>query len=329
MALRLPRLDKDVFTIQDLKERADKLLPVAVREFFNEGSMDLLTVRDNEQAYDRYKLRPRVMRDVGEVDTSTTIFNTKVRFPFGFSPAGMHQLAHPDGEIATSRAAAGNNIAMALSSYSTKPLEDVVAQGKGNPYGMHVCFFEDRRITLQIIRRAEAAGFKALFVSVDTQVLGLRLSEYRNALALPLGMTTPMLVDDEAGMGVDDEKSTAAQSDRLSFDPTLTWNETIPWLRKHTKLEIWLKGITCPEDVALAIDCGVDGVLISNHGGRQLDGVPASLDALRECAPVAKGRIRLAVDGGIRRGSDIFKALALGADFCMGGRIPLWGLAVS
>ena len=111
------------------------------------------------------------------------------------------------------------------------------------------------------------------------------------------------------------------------YDDTLEWNEVIPWLREHTKMQIWLKGITSPEDVEQAAVAGVDGIIISNHGGRQLDGVPATLDALRQCAPIAKGRLQIAVDGGIRRGSDIFKALALGAQFCFVGRIPLWGLA--
>ncbi|KAH6871029.1 (S)-2-hydroxy-acid oxidase [Thelonectria olida] len=319
MAIRLSDFDKHVFTIKDLKEHGSKNLPVPVRGYFNEGSMDLLTVKDNEAAFDRYKLRPRTLKDVGTVDTTATIFGSKVRFPFGFAPAAMHELAHPDGEIASSRAAAKNNVPMALSSYSSKNLEDVVAEGKGNPYMIHVCFYKDRRKTLEITKRAEAAGFKAVLVSVDIPVLGIRPNEQRNKFDAPPGITMPMLADENGVMRHD--------ADYLTLDPRVTWEEAIKWLRQHTKMEIWLKGITSAEDVALAIEHGIDGVLISNHGGRQLDGVPASLDALRECAPVARNKIKLAVDGGIRRGSDIFKALALGADFCLAGRIPLWGLA--
>ncbi|RSL41289.1 hypothetical protein CEP53_012845 [Fusarium sp. AF-6] len=231
---RLPDVDINVLTINDLKERGSKALPASVKDYFNEGAMDLLTIRDNEAAFDRYKLRPRTLNDVSSLDTSTTILGTK--------------------------GAAMNNIPMTLSTYTSKTLEDVIAQGKGNPYMMHICFFKDRRKTLEIVKRAEGC---------------------------------------------------------------------IEWLRSHTKMEIWLQGILNPDDVALAIKHGVDGVLISNHGGRQLDGVPATLDALRACVPVAKNKIKLAVDGGIRRGSDIFKAIALGADFCMAGRPPLWGLAAS
>ncbi|KAL2678655.1 hypothetical protein Neosp_009406 [[Neocosmospora] mangrovei] len=332
---RLTGIDASVLTISDLKEKAGKALPGPVRDYYNEGSMDLLTVVDNEAAFDRYKLRPRNLKDVSALDTSTTFLGTKVRmqliqsqdflysprqvtFPYGFSPSGQHQLAHPDGEVATSKGAAKNNIPMVLSTYTSKSPEDVIAQGTGNPYMMHICFFKDRSKTLEIIKRAEgtAAGFKAVIVSVDVAALGLRLNEYRNNFKLPPGVTNVLIAD-----------PTGAQKKRPEWDPSITWGDSIKWLRQHTKMEIWLKGILSPDDVALAIRHGVDGILISNHGGRQLDGVPATLDALRECAPVAKNKIKLAVDGGIRRGSDIFKALALGADFCLAGRPPLWGLA--
>ncbi|KAJ5573346.1 hypothetical protein N7450_010330 [Penicillium hetheringtonii] len=313
---RLRDIDINVLTIKDLKAKADKALSGSVRDYFNEGSMDLLTVVDNEAAYDRYKLRPRNLKDVSALDTSTTFLGTKVTFPYGFSPSGQHQLAHADGEIATSQGAAMNNIPMALSTYTSKTPEDVIAQGKGNPYMMHICFFKDRKKTLEIIKRAEAAGFKAIIVSVDVAALGLRLNEYRNNFKMPPGVTNVLIADP-----LDKQKK------RPEWDSSITWEESVQWLRKHTKMEIWFKGILTPEDVSLAIKHGVDGVLISNHGGRQLDGVSSTLDALRECAPVAKNKIQLAVDGGIRRGSDIFKALALGADFCMAGRPPLWGLA--
>ena len=165
-------------------------------------------------------------------------------------------------------------------------------------------------------------GYKALFLSVDVPVLGRRLGEMQNKFKLPTHLSFPNIVStghDEFETG---EGPTA-------FDDTLEWAEVIPWLRAHTNMEIWLKGITSPEDIEKAVSFGVDGVIISNHGGRQLDGIPATIDALRQCAPIAKGRIGLTMDGGIRRGSDIFKALALGAQFCFVGRIPIWGLAVS
>ncbi|KAJ0370216.1 hypothetical protein COL154_001347 [Colletotrichum chrysophilum] len=248
----------------------------------------------------------------------------------------MHKLAHPDGEAATSRAAAKMNICMALSSYATESMENVAAQGLGNPYVMQLCVLRDRETTIQILKRAEASGYKAIFLSVDTPLLGRRLNEYRNNFTLPDGVEWPNLLSDGKSelSGAIKDKQAVSKHDfgkdeyqkrywnafLTISDPSLDWDSAIPWLKQHTKLQIWLKG-------AMAIRYGIDGIVISNHGGRQLDGVPATLDALRICAPVAAGKIPIAVDGGIRRGTDIFKALALGASHCFVGRIPIWGLA--
>ncbi|PWY92977.1 FMN-dependent dehydrogenase family protein [Aspergillus sclerotioniger CBS 115572] len=320
MANRPQDYDAKVLTIADLALEAQKRLPPVVRDYFNEGAGELITLKDNESAYNRYKLIPRVLRDVDTLDTSTTIFGQKIRFPFGFAPAAAHKLAHADGESATSRAAGKNNIPMCLSSWATTGIEEVISNGSGNPYAMQVSFFRDVEITRRIIKKAEEAGYKALFVSVDLPVLGNRLNESRNNFNFPSDMRFPVLADGIEELGL---KSTYERG----YDPTIRWDKTIAWLRQNTKLEIWLKGVYSPDDVQLAIDHKVDGIIISNHGGRQLDGVPATLDALRICAPVARGKIPLAIDGGIRRGADVFKALALGASMCFVGRIPIWGLA--
>ncbi|KAH8432852.1 alpha-hydroxy acid oxidase [Aspergillus melleus] len=319
MANRPPALDKHVFCIKDLREAGNKKLPKAYRDFHDDGSMDMLTLKENESAFDHYKIRPRVMVNVDDIDTSTTLFGSKVSFPLGFSPTGMQKLAHPDGELATSRAAASTNLGMILSSYSTVSMEEVIEQGQENPYAIQMCILRDRSFALKLLRRAEAAGYKAFFLSVDFPLIGQRLNESRNEFVLPEHMSWPNL-----NFGGD---SFFGGGGGTSYDSSIEWREFIPWLRENTTLPIWLKGITTKEDVELAIEYGADGVVISNHGGRQLDGAPAAIDALRECEPIARGKIQIALEGGIRRGSDIFKALALGAQHCFVGRVPIWGLA--
>ncbi|KAL4893153.1 FMN-dependent dehydrogenase family protein [Aspergillus ambiguus] len=307
-----------VLTIHDIAKEANKALPETYRHYYNDGAGEMSTLLDNEKAYNRYKLRPRVLRDVHDVDTTTEIFGVKVAAPLGFAPTAAHKLAHPIGEVGTSRVAARNGVPMCLSTYSTTSLEDVISHGMGNPYAMQVSFFDDADVTHQLIKRAERAGYKALFVSVDLPVLGYRLNEKRSKFRFPPHLTFP---------NIQQESDDPMKHYGAGYDSTLTWEKTISWLKKNTRMQIWLKGIVSPEDVQLAIDHGLDGVVISNHGGRQLDGQSSTLDALRECGPVAHGKIPLVLDGGIRRGSDIFKAVALGATACFVGRIPIWGLA--
>ncbi|KAM0815095.1 putative FMN hydroxy acid dehydrogenase domain-containing protein, partial [Seiridium cardinale] len=296
------------------------------KDYFNDGAMDLITLNDNEAAFDRYKIKPRILVNVDNVDLSTEIFGIKTSLPFGFSPAAMHKLAHPDGEAAVSRVAAKYGLCMGLSSYATDSLENVAAQGSGNPYVAQLCVLRDRETSLQILRRAEEAGYKAAFISVDTPLLGRRLNEYRNNFTLPDELEWPNLLSNGKSE-LSGAQRVSEEANKHDFDPSLDWDSAIPWLRANTKMQIWIKGVYCAEDVTLAIKYGLDGVVVSNHGGRQLDGVPATLDALRECVVAAGGRIPVAVDGGIRRGTDIFKALAMGASHCFVGRIPIWGLA--
>ncbi|KAM0542264.1 hypothetical protein ACHAPJ_012872 [Fusarium lateritium] len=326
MANRGLSWDPLVHTIADLKEHGSAKLPKMYSDYFNEGAMDLITLRDNEAAFDRYKIRPRVLVNVDNIDVSGQIFGCKTGLPLGFSPTAMHRLAHEDGELATSRAAAKFGLSMGLSSYATESLENVGAQGSGNPYFMQLCMLRDRQTTIQMLQRAEASGYKAVFLSVDTPLLGRRLNEYRNNFSLPDGLEWPNLLSN----GKDELSGNNQNPDapkKNDYDPSIDWDSAIPWLRQHTKLEIWIKGVYTADDVALAIKHGLDGVVVSNHGGRQLDGVPATLDALRECAVAAGGKIPVTVDGGIRRGTDVFKALALGASHVFVGRMHIWGLA--
>jgi len=214
-------------------------------------------------------------------------------------------------------------VAMGLSAYSNDSLEDVIKQGegKGNPYAMQVSLLKNKDLTLKLLKRAEDAGFNAILLTVDAPMLGRRLNEFRNGFGMPKGMTYPNIAPEL------DMSDLEGGDNELAYENGVDWEEAISFIRNNCNLQLWVKGLYTAEDVATAIQFGLDGVVISNHGGRQLDSVPATLDALRECAPVAKGKIPIAIDGGIRRGTDIFKALALGADFCFAGRIPIWGLA--
>ncbi|KAL6357093.1 hypothetical protein LRP88_10711 [Fusarium phalaenopsidis] len=296
MANRGRSYDEQVHSLKDLQRLGSEKLVKSTREYYNEGAMDLITLHENESAYDRYRIRPRVLRDISVIDTSTTIFGTKVKFPFGFSPTAMQQLAHPDGEEGTAKATATVGVPMGLSNYSTIELEKVISHGKGNPYMMQMSLLKNKDAMIKMIKRAEKAGFKALLVTLDAPYLGRRLNEFRNKFSLPQGMEYPNLFP-----GVD-------VTNLEDGDESMAYVYTA-------------------DDAELAIKHGLDGIVVSNHGGRQLDSVPASLDVLREVVPIAKGHIPIAVDGGIRRGTDIFKALALGADFCLAGRPAIWGLA--
>ncbi|KAH7024344.1 S-2-hydroxy-acid oxidase [Microdochium trichocladiopsis] len=314
-------------TIEDLRTAATAKMSPVVSAYYNGGSMQMITLRENQAAFDRFKIRPRILTDVSVIDTTTTILGSKTSVPFGFAPSAMHCLAHPDGERATSRAAAKKRVPMALSTYSTVSLEDVRMEGSAgdNPYAFQLSIVKDRSTTLSWIKRAETAGYRALFITVDAPVLGRRLNEKSGKkFELPEHLSLPNLAPPPSADGTPTKARSYHTNGR---DASVSWRSAIPWVKQNTKLEIWLKGVYTPADVQLAIQYGLNGVIISNHGGRQLDGVPATIDALAECAPVARGRIKIGIDGGIYRGTDIFKALALGADFCFLGRVPLWGLA--
>lgn len=230
----------------------------------------MITLQDNEDAFCRYKLRPRVMRNVDGCDMSTTILGQKVDAPFGFAPSAAHKLAHPHGELATSKAAAANNLPMCLSSWSTHSLEDVRAVGASNPYAMQVTFLRDISFTQQVIERSEKAGYNAIFVSVDLPVLGNRLNESRNDFCFPSSMSFPNLPFESGN-----DKGLIATSS-LDYDPTIYWDQTVPWLRQHTSIEVWLKGgmsLSCALSLAHSLFASTD--LHSIHLRRRRDGYVA------------------------------------------------------
>lgn len=313
--------DQKIHCMADLESAANEKLTPMVRDFYSGGSMELKTLAENKSSYDRYRLRPRVMIDVTSVDTSTSCLGSKVAFPLGFSPAANHGMAHPDAELGTSRAAAKKGINMILSSWSNSSAEDVARQGKnsGIAYAQQLSVVRDETTNAAIIRTAEESGYKALFISVDCPWLGRRLGEMKNEFTVPLHLNFPSYpwINSTNMVSIDE---------RTQYDASLTWGY-VREIKQKTNLQIWLKGILTAEDAIKAVDAGADGILVSNHGGRQLDGAMSTLDALPEIVEAVRGRIPVHIDGGIRRGSDIFKALALGADHCWVGRIPLWGLA--
>jgi (S)-2-hydroxy-acid oxidase len=297
-------------------------------DFYNSGSTEQVTINENSAAYAKYRVRPRVLVDVSKCDTSTEVFGQKIKFPLSVSPAGLQAMAHPDGELATSRACAKSGVNMGISSYANYNIERIrdagLSVGPIN-HAMQLYTMRDRELELRIIREAEKQGCKAIFLTADSPVLGVRFNEWRNDFRTPEGFDFPII-----DLTNEKIRNTTHDSTFLAFnDDSHSWHRDIPWLRSVTKMEIWIKGVLTAEDTLKAVEMGCDGILVSNHGGRQLDGVPATLDALPECVAAAEGRIRIHVDGGIRTGTDIFKALALGAECCWVGRPALWGLAVS
>ncbi len=297
------------------------------------------------------------MRDISNIDTSVEIFGHRNSIPLGVAPTAMQCLAHPEGELATARACKKLGVAMGLSSFATTTLEDVASANGDNPHVLQLYLFEERNHSIELIRRAKAAGYKAVFLTVDTPMLGRRNLEIRNQFKLPkpyrianftqgsssdavaaiMDGSAPLSSDIEtqaSAVGYSDNGRRTPPSGPITFhthaaNPTLSWEKDITWLKRECgdEMQVWVKGIATAEDTLLAIKHGCNGIVVSNHGGRQLNGALATLDALPEVVEAAAGRIPVHVDGGIRHGTDVFKAIALGADFVWIGRPVLWGLA--
>lgn len=351
-------IDLNCLTIAELERIAHDKMDKQTRDYYNEGADSGSTLRENLSAYNKYRIRPRVLRDVSAVDPSVPIFGHQNRVPFGVAPTAMQCLAHSDGETGTANACRDMNIAMGLSSFATKTLEEVAEASQDNPNVLQLYLFEDRNHSIKLINRAKKAGFKAVFLTVDTPFLGRRNLELRNQFKLPPHFKVANFAQDQEPAlqdeVVDGEKntpkrepgSTESKAGRMengkwvqpsgpvtfhshAANPTLNWEKDIAWLKEVCKpeMEVWVKGIATGEDALLAVHHGVDGVVVSNHGGRQLNGALATLDALPEVVEAVQGKIPVHVDGGVRHGTDVFKALALGADFVWVGRPVLWGLA--
>jgi 4-hydroxymandelate oxidase len=310
----------------ELEPAAREKLSDAAYHYYAGGAEDETTLRANRAAFGRFYLRPRVLVDVGEVDLSVELLGERLSMPVLLAPTAFQRLAHPDGEQASARAARAAGTLMVASTLSNTSIEDTAAAAPG-PLWFQLYVFRQREITRALVERAEQAGCTAICLTVTVPVQGNRERDTRTAFRLPpeLEMANfsglrQALLPDATGSGLD------AFIGR-EFDPTLSW-QAVEWLRSITRLPIVLKGIVAPEDAALAVEHGADAVIVSNHGGRQLDCAEPTLLALPRVAAAIAGRIPVLMDGGIRRGTDVVKALALGAQAVLIGRPCLWGLAV-
>jgi isopentenyl diphosphate isomerase/L-lactate dehydrogenase-like FMN-dependent dehydrogenase len=292
-----------------------------VHGYFAGGAGDERTLRRNADAYERWELRPRVLVDVSDVSTRATVLGTELELPFLVAPVAFQLLAHPDGEAGMARAAAEAGTVMCLSSLtSTRPAE-VAEAAPGGKCWMQVYLFRDRGVTRAMVEEAAEAGYEALLLTVDAPYAGRRERDLRTGFQVPAEIRAPAI---EGAVG---HKSLTTAEVFGLVDPSITWSD-LEQLCGEFDLPILVKGLITGDDAALAVEHGAAGVVVSNHGGRQLDNAPATIDALPEVVEAVAGRIPVLVDGGIRRGTDVAVALAIGAEAVLVGRPALWGLAV-
>ena len=336
-------------SVRDLRLIARKRLPRGVFDYIDGGAEDELTLRRNAGAFRRLEFRPRVLRDVGAVDISTTLLGRPLPVPLVLAPTGFTRIASPGGELDVARAAARAELPYTLSTMGTRSIEEVAAVSSGRKW-FQVYVWRDRGMMKEMLARAAAAGYEAIVITVDTAVLGRRERDVRHGFTLPprLGPGTlldgalhpgwtwdfvraePITFANITGTGVPDgaEAVNLAEYINGQFDPALSWRD-LDWFRAAWDGPIVLKGIQSVDDARLAADAGVEAVALSNHGGRQLDGSPPPAELIAPVADAIGDRAEIICDGGIRRGSDIVKAVALGARACMIGRAYLYGLGAA
>ena len=332
--------------VDDLRALAKRRLPGGVFDYFDGAAEDEVTKLENSSAFSKVELRPRVLVDVSSIDTSTTIMGQRVPFPIALSPTGFTRIAHPDGELAVARVAGSVNLPYTLSTLGTRSIEEVAGVATG-PLWYQLYVWKDRGLSRELVERARDNGYKAIMLTVDTPVFGRRERDVRRGFTLPpkIGLETfvdgvlhpkwtwdfvrsePITFSAVAGRKSVDGSTAVTLSDYVNsqFDPTLSWKD-LDWIREVSKLPLMLKGIQSVEDARIAVDMGVDAIALSNHGGRQYDGAPAPVALLPKVVDAVGSRVEVLVDGGVRRGSDVVKACALGARGVMFGRLYLYGL---
>ena len=321
----------DILNLLELEAAAQTKLEKSAFEYYVGGADDEVTVRENRAAFSKLKLHYRVLRGQSTRSLETEVLGHKLSMPVLIAPSAFHKLAHPDGELATVRASHAAGTIMTLSTMATSSLEEVRAASPAAALWFQLYLFNDEAINLELVRRAEAVGTSALVLTVDTPVLGRRERDIRNRFSLPphlqLGnLPSDLLSYDRSGhdQPVGSRLTSYVNSKTKA---NLSWDD-VAWLRGVTDLPSLLKGVCHPEDARLGLERGATGIWVSNHGGRQLDGSPATIEVLPRIADVVAGAVPIVLDGGVRRGTDVVKALALGATAVALGRPVLWALAL-
>ena len=316
----------DPINLYDFEARAEMALPRHIWDFIQSGACDeMIATRRNRAALDAISLRPRFLADISERDSSTTVLGKKISFPAMIAPAGNQGIAHPDAELATTKAAGEAGTVMVLSTASSFGMEEVAGVATGPLWFQLYHFGYD--LTKMLVARAERAGYLAICLTVDTPVPAYRERDVRNRYVRPRTLQLGNFVGEQGLLGL-----VAGTDELYSWVPPqdvapLTWDE-LEWLRSLSSLPLVIKGIRTAEDARMCVEHGVDGILVSNHGGRQVDGTLSSIETLPEIVEAAGGRAEIYLDGGIRRGADVLRALALGARAVLIGRPLFWGLAV-
>ncbi|WP_138989353.1 alpha-hydroxy acid oxidase [Larkinella sp. C7] len=303
----LPRDLSTLLNLFDFEESAVDWMTKMAYEYVASGAADELTLRWNRQALDAIRLNPTVLTDVSRLDTRVSLFGTRLSHPILIAPTAYHRLLHPEGELATVRGAGAASALYVVSSFTTTPLAEI-AERATQPLWFQLYVRDDRAFTKDLIQEAEALGYRALCITVDTPTPGVRNREHRSRFKLPDGVRTPHM------------------GGPLVEKKPLTWKD-IEWIQSFARTPVLLKGILNPDDAERAVQAGVSGLIVSNHGGRNLDTVPATIDALPRIAERVDQRIPVLLDGGIRRGTDVLKAIALGASAVLVGKPICFGLA--
>ncbi len=334
-------------SVADLRRVARRRLPRGVFDYIDGGAEGEVTLHQNSAAFEALEFQPRVLRDMANLDTTTTLLGRPLPVPFVLAPTGFTRIADPQGELAVARSATRCGVPYTLSTLSTRSIEEVAAVSSGRKW-FQVYVWRDRALVESMLARAKAAGYEAIVLTVDTAVFGRRERDVRRGFTLPPQIGPATLVDgalhpgwtwafvrsepirfaNVAGGAVGDGSAAVSIADYINaqFDPALSWND-IAWLREHWSGPVVLKGIQSVADARIAVDHGIEAIALSNHGGRQLDGSPPPIALVAPVADAVGDRVEIICDGGVRRGSDIVKAVALGARACMIGRAYLYGLA--